>query len=121
MSTGKERQAVSVEAQSSGLDSVSSSTSNFIKGISSVTCEPKFRKRKIGKKELDGEDLMQSFATQFRRDDADEAARMESLHDNDRVRQSGEDTNSAIEAGNREDAKSSFVDWHLLLLGWHLH
>jgi hypothetical protein len=50
---------------------------------------------------------MQSFATQFRRDDADEAARMESLHD--RIRQSGEDTTSAIEAGNREAAKSSLL------------
>ena len=98
---------VSEEIQSSGVDIVSSSTSNFIKGITSVTCEPKNRKRKISKEELDGEDLMLSFATQFRRDDADEAARMESLHD--RIRQSGEDTTSAIEAGNREAAKSSLL------------
>jgi hypothetical protein len=50
---------------------------------------------------------MQIFATQFRRDDADEAARMVSLHD--RIKQSGEDTTSAIEAGNREAAKSSLL------------
>ena len=79
----------------------------FIKGNTSLTCEPKNWKSKVSKEELDGEDLMQSFATQFRRDDADEAARMASLHD--RIRQSGEDTTSAIEAGNREAAKSSLL------------
>jgi hypothetical protein len=40
---------VSEKIQSSGVDIVSSSTSNFIKGISSVTCEPKNWKRKITK------------------------------------------------------------------------
>ena len=91
----------------SGEDIISSSTSNFIKGISAVTCEPSSRKRQIGKEELEGEDLMKTFAAQFRKDDEDEAARMQSLHN--LIKQSGDATTSAIESGNREAAKSSML------------
>lgn len=47
---------------------------------SKVTCEPSSRKRKIGKEELVGKDLMQTTAAQFRKDGVDEAARMQSLN-----------------------------------------
>ena len=74
-------------------------------GINAVTCEPKNRKRHISKSEVEGEDLMPSFANQFRRDDAAEELRRPSL--DDQIRQSGENTTAAIEAGNREAAKAA--------------
>ena len=91
----------------SGIPGVPDTATNFIKGITAVTCEPTSRKRKIGKEELEGEDLMQTFAAQFRKDDEDEAARMQSLHN--LIRESGDATTSAIESGNREAAKSSML------------
>ena len=56
---------------------------------------------------MEGEDLMQSFANQFCRDDAAEELRRQSL--DDQIRRSGENTTAAIEAGNREAAKSSLL------------
>lgn len=105
---GKEGLAkLSEEILSSGETITSSSTDKFVKGMTAVTCEPKNRKRNISKSEGEGEDLMRSFADQFRRDDAADEARRQSF--DDQIRQSGENTTAAIEAGNREAAKASML------------
>jgi hypothetical protein len=63
---------LSEEIQSSGETIISSGTEKFVDGI-------KYRKRHISKSEVEGEDLIRSFANQFRRGDAAEELRRQVL------------------------------------------
>lgn len=87
---------------------LTTSTANFAKGMTGqtnpVTCDGKRKVEKMSQDDMEGENLMASFAKLIKQDDMDYDARMNRLEAE--IRTSGEATRAAIIAGNDQKANT---------------
>jgi hypothetical protein len=87
---------------------LTTSTANFAKGLTGqvnpVTCDAKRKAEKMSQDDMEGENLMASFAKLIKQDDLDYDTRMQRLEAE--IRTSGEATRAAIVAGNEQKAST---------------
>lgn len=87
---------------------LTTSTSNFAKSLTGqtnpVTCETKRKAEDLSQDDMEGENLMASFAKMIKQDDLDYDARIQRLEVE--IRTSGEATRAAIVAGNEQKANT---------------